>query len=188
MLIVEGPDGSGKSTLCKELSLALDWPIADRVVDKDTKAMGDLTSWTEANVSRGFQGTIFDRHRLISGPIYGPIMRRGPVSQRELYKIDWVEAMTAQFMRCSPIIVFCLPPFETVVKNLDNDPDNLAVSAKIDAIYRSYVSAIPLWSRLGLLTFVYDYTDVTLKEDFWLQAELYPELLHRLYQSRSNNR
>lgn len=188
MLIVEGPDGSGKSTLCRELSLALDWPVADRVVDKDTNALQDLTAWTEANVNKGFQGTIFDRHRLVSEPIYGPIMRRGPVDQRGLYKLDWMEDMMIRFMHCDPIIIFCLPPFEAVVKNLDNDPDNLAVSGKIDAVYRSYVSAVPLWSRTGVLTFVYDYTDVGFAQDSWLNRSIKTYARSRLMRSRSSNR
>src|ERR687883_686991 len=75
MIIVEGPDGGGKTTLITKLSDLFDLPIAERVVSKEARAMVDLVQWTERNVSEGSQHTLFDRHRLISEPIYGAILR-----------------------------------------------------------------------------------------------------------------
>ncbi|MCA1807247.1 MAG: ATP-binding protein [Actinobacteria bacterium] len=53
MIVVEGPDGAGKTTLIRDLSALLNIPVAPRVVSQETKAMVDLRQWTEDNVSRG---------------------------------------------------------------------------------------------------------------------------------------
>ena len=67
MIIVEGPDGAGKTTLIRQLQER--WPdlaVAPRVVSKDAEAMVDLQEWVNINLSDGPQYKIFDRHRLIS--------------------------------------------------------------------------------------------------------------------------
>lgn len=157
MLIVEGPDGAGKTTLMKHLATAILWPVAERVVDKNTNAMVDLKKWTEENVAKGFQPLIFDRHRMISDPIYGPIMR--PQSGRaEVYDIAWYASMAQMFWDADPWVIFCLPPLGTVVDNLEFDEDNDAVRGNIDRIYRGYVSLAAHLEALGKNVMTYDYT------------------------------
>jgi len=158
MLIVEGPDGAGKSTLIGKLQSLTGWPIAARVVSKTTEAMTDLRVWTERNVRLGFQELIFDRHRLISDPIYGPIMRMK--SERpETYDYRWYSEVVQKFWAAQPLVIICLPPFKVVHKNLMDDPDNKAVYPYIDRIYRGYVSLTAQMMTLDRMIYVYDYTD-----------------------------
>lgn len=141
MLIVEGPDGSGKTTLVRRLQKDLGLPVAPRVVGSDTIALVDLAQWTEQNVAGGFQRTIFDRHRLISEPIYGPVLR----GRQDPKFIDpkWLSDQVWRFYALEPVIIYCLPDIRTVWKNvLNEDTDNAAVAniSVIEAIYAGYVN------------------------------------------------
>jgi hypothetical protein len=171
MIIFEGPDGAGKTSLAVRLSRELGIPIADKVVSSDMTPMTDLAQWTEDNVSCGFQRRIFDRHRLISEPIYGPATR----SRQDLRFCDpgWMMEMTARFYACDPIIIYCLPPIQTVRANVNReDTDNAAVKSRIGAIYAGYVAraAIDVSQRNARL---FNY-QTTLYDDMlrWLQREL----------------
>jgi hypothetical protein len=141
MIIVEGPDGSGKSTLIKLLSTELGVGIAKRVVAPDTTPMTDVKKWTEGNVYGGFQATLFDRHRLISEPIYAPAMGREPAPG--FSDPIWMCEMMAVFYANRPIIIYCLPDLQTVIDNVNNpETDNWTVAQVIPSVYAGYVNKI----------------------------------------------
>lgn len=143
MIIVEGPDGSGKSTLVTTLAQRLRLPVAGKVVGSDTQPLVNIREWTEDNVARGFQPVIFDRHRLISEPIYGPAMRKR--QDADFYDLTWLSSMMWQFYQAKPIIIYCLPDILTVRENvLREDTDNSAVKDHIVAIYAGYVARASL--------------------------------------------
>lgn len=157
MIIVEGPDGAGKTTLISKLSNDLQLPVAPRVVSKETKALTNLRNWTDQNLAAGFKLTIFDRHRLISDPIYRFILNK-PVDTG-LYDPQWLALAHLKFQRIRPAIVYCLPPLEAVWANVKDDEDNVAVRDRIHAIYYDYVASMA--QSMGnprLRTFTYDYT------------------------------
>lgn len=139
MIIVEGPDGSGKTTLVERLAREIRLPIAAKVVGSDTKPLFDLRKWTEQNVEKGFQPLIFDRHRLISEPIYGPAMRSR--QDASFYDLGWLSDMMWRFYQAKPIVIYCLPDIVTVRENvLREETDNSAVRDHIVAIYAGYVA------------------------------------------------
>lgn len=157
MIIVEGPDGAGKTTLIKQLQERYNLPVAPRVVNKDTEAMVDLKTWVEDNVTEGFQDMIFDRHRLISEPIYGPIIR-GAV-EPGFEDLTWMLVQMSRFYACKPVIIYCLPPLEVIKENLEHDIDNQVVWGSIDLIYAAYVAraAIDNMGNYSTVT-LWDYT------------------------------
>lgn len=142
MLIVEGPDGGGKTTLIRQLQEAFDIPVAPRVVTKDTKAMLNLRTWVDDNLDKGFQNMIFDRYRLISETIYGPILR--DKAQPGFDDLVWITPRMKRLYELRPTIIYCIPPLETVIKNITSDPDNKVVASKIEAIYSAYVARAAL--------------------------------------------
>lgn len=158
MLIVEGPDGGGKTTLIRQMQERYGFEVAPRVVSKDTEAMGDLKKWVEDNVEKGFQDLIFDRHRLISEPIYAPIMGRSAVPGFD--NVIWLWHMLDLFWRAKPIVVYCLPPKSEVIGNVINDPDNQAVADKIGSIYNAYAfrAALDSTRRDQGIIDIWDYT------------------------------
>jgi hypothetical protein len=155
MIVVEGPDGSGKSTLVKKIAGTLDLPVARRVVTKQATAMRDLQTWVDDNLSAGLKATVYDRHRLISEPIYGPVLR----SRMEPGFDDWRWLMYRQqkFRTLKPLVIFCLPPLNIVRECVMEDDDNKVVREHIDTIYWLYHNAITLWDD----ALVFDWTMTT---------------------------
>lgn len=140
MIIIEGPDGAGKTTLVEHLAQKYDLSIAERVVDKDTHPLNtDLKHWTEVNLKAGLQWKIFDRHRLISEPIYSACMNRK--THEGFDDIGWLTARMIDFTRIHPFIVYCLPPYSTVENNLEDDQNNTAIWGYAEHIYNLYLAA-----------------------------------------------
>lgn len=158
MLILEGPDGGGKTTLAQELHEEFAIPIAPRVVKQDTTTDVDLVNWVDNNLEEGLQWKLFDRHRLISEPIYGTIVRSRP-GDAEFLDIGWMTSRMQQFYDIMPIIVYCLPPLEVVMDNLVNDFDNTAIFDYAPAIYAAYVARASIDYALSPSNvFIWDYT------------------------------
>lgn len=137
MIVLEGPDGGGKTYLAAALHREFGLPIAPRVVAKDTTAMVDLVKWVEDNNNQPWQKAIFDRHRLISEPIYGTIMGRMSPGFDDL---RWLANEMRKFYYKQPTIIYCIPDKETVYKNLVNDEDNRAIAPYWAQIYNAYVA------------------------------------------------
>lgn len=172
MLIVEGPDGSGKSSLIRRLSADLRWPVAPKVVDSDTTPMVNLGAWVDANTQQGFQHKIFDRHRLVSEPIYGPSLRS--TQDANFLDLGWVAEMNWRLYTARPIFIYCLPSLETVRRNVNGDPNNAAVAKRITAIYAAYVTRATIdFTSKSTSAKLFNY-ETTLYEDVinWTRREL----------------
>jgi energy-coupling factor transporter ATP-binding protein EcfA2 len=140
VIIVEGPDGSGKTTLVNHLAEKYDIPISPKVVGSDTRPMiADLQQWVESNLKKGLQWMLFDRHRLISEPIYQMCMGRR--AQEGFDDIKWFTARMIDWTRIRPFIVYCLPPHIMVHNNLIDDKYNVEVQQYLHQIYSGYVAA-----------------------------------------------
>lgn len=160
MIIVEGPDGGGKTTLLNKLHTEFELPIAERVVSKEAEALVSLKHWVEHNVYLGFQTVLFDRHRLISEPIYGPILRDEP--EEGFDDVHWLSDMMWKFYECKPAIIYCLPPLETVMDNVRDDADNRVVRSQIKSIYSAYCARAALDLSLSPSTILYNYEETSL--------------------------
>lgn len=138
MVIVEGPDGAGKTTLVRRLSRELGIEPEPKVVNERAEAMTDLVAWVHKDLNQGFGRRLYDRHRLISEPIYGPLVR-GHL-EPGFDDLDWLALMLARFYEHCPVIIYCLPPFETVWGNVRDDPANVVVRSlsTLKLIHASY--------------------------------------------------
>jgi len=178
LLIIEGPDGGGKSTLVERLSSDLRLPVAPKVVGSNTQPLVALKTWVENNIAAGFQQTIFDRHRLISEPIYAPAMARSP--QPEYFDFGWMSEMTTLFYGLRPIIIYCLPAPGVVYGNVaDEATDNEIILPMIEQIYAGYVNRAALDCTRGGIARIYNYKS-TRYDDLvgWVSRQLQERLNH----------
>ena len=155
MIVLEGPDGSGKSTLAQQLSKDLEIPIAPRVVSSGAIAMVDLVKWVEDNLRTGYQQVIFDRHRLISEMIYGPLLKGGPSEGFDDF--HWLANRQAEFQSLNPTVIVCLPPLDKVRQNIWADEDNhrlFANQESVDRLYWMYFN----WAAANPDYLMYNYT------------------------------
>lgn len=157
MIIVEGPDGGGKTTLITQLQQEYpDLEVAPRVKDKQARTVvPDLQEWVNRNLSEGPQWKLFDRHRLISEFIYGPIIRKE--QEPGFTNIPWVWHSLRRFERLRPILIYCLPPLEVVMANIAGDEENEVVWDHIMGIYTAYLQRATL-DALHNGAIIYDYT------------------------------
>lgn len=153
MIIVEGPDGAGKSTLINHLYTTFKLDVIHT-----PGPMPDLYLWL---LEQGLERTrnekppkIYDRF-FISETIYGPILRD---------QVGYPPFFTDFFLRyvlqpIHPLVILCLPTLAIVKDSVMNQPQMAGVIDNIDAIYNAYLDALPLWKRIFGDDFItYDWT------------------------------
>lgn len=170
MIIVEGPDGAGKTTLVDQLRFHFgDMPINPRAVGSDTQPLVAIDKWVERNVAGGLQYRLYDRHRLISEPIYGSLLR--PDEPAGMFSdMNWLRTMLSEFMKLEPFIVICLPPLELARQRAMLDPDNQAYfQTNYSQLYRLYY----YWAAANPSAFIYDTQDDSMFQALVDQISVY---------------
>lgn len=155
MIIVEGPDGSGKSTLVSQIEL--DWGLVRerRAVSSAAESLVPIGEYIETELNRGFGMRLYDRFALISSPMYMMLPNRTFVFPMTDY--DWLRAQYYKMKRLDPVIIYCLPPFEEVMANLEREDNSGGkVLANAEQIYLNYVAFAAREYSSSIM--VWDYT------------------------------
>ena len=151
LIVVEGPDGSGKTTLVDYLAKELD----GHTIHCGVPVGHPMIEYVDAATKGLREGpvTIMDRFHL-GEQVYGPIMRNGDMLglKGRLVLEDMLQAVFRV------IVVICLPPYPTC---LDNWHRNRA-----DEYVKDQVKYHDVWLGFQqvsttLPVYVYDYTNVT---------------------------
>ncbi len=118
--MVEGCDGTGKSTLVARLGLDLDLPIHDRASDSIGGPVPNVYEWALRDVASWDNQTLalYDRHPFVSELIYGPIVRGKLDDQFFSYK----GFRARRAFRKDALVIFCKLPWEVVMSNLTKSP------------------------------------------------------------------
>ncbi|MGH3834120.1 MAG: hypothetical protein ACRDSF_00230 [Pseudonocardiaceae bacterium] len=140
MLVVEGPDGSGKTTLVKQLSEMYKLIPVKRDMESEVSAyqwmIDELQTWQINSPIK-----IYDRFPLIGERIHGPILRQ----QMELAFYDR-EAMKLLLMRVvlDGLIIYCRPTLGHILANtVDESPQIVANLRRIVHAYDRLFRRIP---------------------------------------------
>lgn len=163
MLIVEGPDGSGKTTLIERLERRLNLPREPRAVSHEAKVLTDMAVWTHQELNRGFGNRLYDRFNLISSPFYS--MLPDPTFAGKMLEPEWLREAWQKFRQVGPMIIICLPPKEVVIRNVKADANNLVVQSDIETIWNLYHNFA---AQYPFISMVWDYT----KKEEGAEAEL----------------
>jgi hypothetical protein len=100
MIIVEGMDNTGKTTLIKKLSLELGLEI--RHSPSHLVGSPDLYTWVDEELAQDFKlPPIYDRFPLISEAVYGPILRGVSTIPKGKYD-GWAASHDVLFIYCRP--------------------------------------------------------------------------------------
>lgn len=126
-IIIEGPDGAGKSTLAKSLAGALDMNILKMTANGGQSAR-------EYKQKLACDGIIIDRC-WVSEQIYSDLFGREPRISN-----DAAEALTGFCGRVGIPIIVLLPPLHVVISHLNERGDEYAdvVCPNIVEIYQRY--------------------------------------------------
>lgn len=165
MIIVEGPDNSGKSTLIKQLREDLGVRLITPIAQGPTRSMKDLYDRTYYIIDQAIRNKsdkiIVDRINLISEDIYGPICR-----QRNLWDSMAKEKqkLWSSLNLLNPFIIYCRPSNE-VLENMEthqvkvyDTPEHLkSIQEKQGLIVRAYDNYFANWKYYNF--FRYDYND-----------------------------
>lgn len=157
-IIVEGPDGSGKDGLVSRLA-----PLfpQHKLHEKASTSLGGpvpfLTTWVDVDLRTVATAGpwIYNRHPLVSEPIYAPIARQ-TVPQGSFADPDWV-ALRRIRMAEHALMVWCLPPWSVVRHNVCSGPIQhmRGVAEHIRDLYTAYRKAAGNWPGRSLY---WDYT------------------------------
>ena len=153
MIILEGPDGGGKTTLLE--TLLMKYPsiaMHERASEGVKGPVAGLYEWTHRDLHTWDMQTLsfYDRHPLVSEYIYGPIIR-GTIDPR------FHGTPLRRRLARRALVIVCLPPLDTVRASVSADRDMPGVTTHIDAIWTSYASLRATWPvSTGIL--YYDWT------------------------------
>lgn len=121
MIIVEGPDGSGKTTLVRQLAERYDLLPVKRIMGTDVTAyqwmIDELQTWVPGEPVK-----IYDRFPLIGERIHGPILRGG---MEQAFRER--EAMRLLLLRVAldGLIIYCRPPLGHILGNTVDEPPEI---------------------------------------------------------------
>jgi hypothetical protein len=170
-VIVEGCDGSGKTTLVMKLSQTFGWPVHTRASTSLGGPVPNVDDWALEDVNTMYkqEPSIYDRHPCISESIYAPIVRHvkpmGKLSDETF--TTTVREIAAHFA----VLVVCLPPFSFVRRNVfDEGPGTggqmIGVQDNLHALYSAYKRVGQMWPGViiwwnGWQSTQYDYNNLT---------------------------
>ncbi len=143
--VIEGPDGTGKSTLAALLSQRLKLPII--------QGEGPPKSFAEFHdrVARyeRYDNVIFDRHPCISEDIYGPIMGRGSI-------LTFNERRN--FFATNPFIIYVRPTTHELRDHQRHDHESVEHHARV-AQYHKDICVAYDHAMLNMAHYIYHRTD-----------------------------
>lgn len=150
MIIVEGLDNTGKTTLVKKLSKDLGLLVMNNQ-GKPKKAR-DVVDYLHIviDVSHRFP-VILDRLSLISEPIYGPVIRGS-----HLLNTWQVHTLTYQLKSRKPTIIYCRPPRDVIMSFKEPQMDGVIDHA--GTLLDAYDLSISQLKLGGFTVLNYDWT------------------------------
>lgn len=166
MIIVEGPDNSGKTTLIDKLSKEFSLLKLVPYKKGPPKNAEDIfmNSWCIINGALGFHSkrVISDRISLISEDIYGPICRKNNLWDGEYFPRK--QKLLNSLKTIDPFFIYCRPP-DSVVLNFDTHEEKSydtqehikRISESKALILNAYDNYFYRWYNYNF--FRYDYTN-----------------------------
>lgn len=136
IIIVEGMDNAGKTTLCQFLAKQLRAVYIK--VERPRRAVDLLAYQHILETANAYSGMVVtDRHVAISEPIYGPICR----GKHDL-KQEEIDLCANRFQA----LIYCRPPLALIMKTIAERPQMSGVEEHTEQLVEAY----DIWWRQQL--------------------------------------
>ena len=154
-IVVEGPDGSGKSTLIQKLEIL--YGIKAHHNGGPPETVSELVRRLNESPSESF---ILDRWSAISEQVYGSLGTREKLLSDDI--------LTDAIKHHRPLIIYCRPPFDTLIANKEllkrkkahkSEEHCQNVSDNLVKIILAYDELMTELKNQDCLVLTYDYTN-----------------------------
>ena len=150
IVILEGPDGSGKTTLADNIRNSAETYVHLIRSNSKPPRAADIflyTQWLD-RFPKGM-GLIVDRHPLISEYVYGPILRDKCLHNFSLETIR-------NFLE-DQLIVYCRPSFRAVIDNVLKGEHRIGVDKQAGELIQKYDEVMAELKNLGANILLHNY-------------------------------
>lgn len=157
IVVVEGPDGAGKTTLIKNLRHATDRyyvTLLNSGPPGNVLNVQCITNWIE-RMAIGRVPLICDRLSLISEPIYGELLRDQNIL-KDSYTVDDIKDF---LLRNVERVIYCRPPTSVILRSLNSEPQLKGVPDHISAIAHKYDYTMKMIEHWGVYVTQYDWSN-----------------------------
>lgn len=152
MIVVEGMDNTGKTTLVKKLAKEFDLKIVKSPGPVD-QGLENSLKWMRKTLENNDLQVIYDRYPLISERIYGPIIRKNDVLAPY-----WIK-LVRKFLDREPILIYCRPPIDDIL-NFGEREQMEGVVERAKELVELYDEYMKWFSKkMGTRLVVYNYRD-----------------------------
>lgn len=152
MIVVEGMDNSGKTTLVSRLRFAIGARVVKSCGPKDKDE--DLFDWTRKQLERPNTRPlyIYDRFSVISDPVYSPVIR----GKNPFFDHREGELLIEEFIKQEPLIIYCNPGLERIT-NFGEREQMEGVISNVENLLKEYDEVIRYLRVKGSHIKKYDY-------------------------------
>lgn len=136
-IVVEGVDGSGKTTLMDQLRVAgassKKYFVMLRHSCRPYTFADAMRFYDVLRAANHSLTMLIDRHPMISEPIYGPILRK-----HNLLRVYNEAQILEMIERTTDVLIYCRPPDNIIRDGLKSQPQLVGVSDHIKQLIADY--------------------------------------------------
>jgi hypothetical protein len=153
MLIVEGPDNAGKSTLIGQIKETFN--IESIHAGGPPKNLRDIETRRAAAFKNCLIGIVQDRNYLISDIVYGSVLRKSPCYNNF--------RLLLQMLQLKPLVIYCRPRLEQLLEMKNHEVKAHETQEHVDSVVENQKTIVEHYDELmkivGMHTTVltYDY-------------------------------
>lgn len=171
-LVLEGPDGGGKTRLAEAIFAKFKGLVPGQKASHSLKGpVKNLAAWVTREflvMDGSVQPIVYDRHPVISEPIYGRIARDEP--QPGFSPSPWLSTQRLKLQERA-YVIWCIPPLEQVMKGLTDNEQMPGVVDNIEALHQAYLNTSVNWNGPGIR---YDYSSYSMWPSDATKDQLFP--------------